>query len=126
MNLRNILIIIHFNIWLSNKITAIYEILCIIIFKYLKIYDKHAFKCVDKYTNQLYVCDLYNINKKYPVKLNGKILSNYQYVEKLYVFNNPKITRVNHMTNLREFDVWGSCGIDDEGMKYIKKNEIVW
>jgi hypothetical protein len=48
----------------------------------------------------LKIYDLYNIERKYLVLLNDKILLNYPFVKYLNVSHNPKITNVNHMHNL--------------------------
>ena len=63
--------------------------------------------------------DMYSIKKKYLTRLNDKILSNYKYVQKLNACNNPKITNVNHMTNLKVLNASVNCGIDDKGIKEV-------
>jgi len=40
-------------------------------------------------------------------------------LEILDVYNNPKITNVNHMTRLKQLYASGECGIDDNGIKNL-------
>jgi len=55
----------------------IHQILLDIIFKYLKFYDKHTFKRIDKYANKIQIIDLYNIDYKYLDNLDDEILMDY-------------------------------------------------
>ena len=55
----------------------IHQILLNIIFKYLKFYDKHTFKRIDKYANKIQIIDLYNIDYKYLDNLDDEILMDY-------------------------------------------------
>jgi hypothetical protein len=44
---------------------------------------------------------------------------------KLYIWNNPKITNVNHMYNLKILYAAGSkCGISNEGIKNINVEQL--
>ena len=69
------------------------------------------------FQNNLQVTDLYNCPEKYLKILSDKELDRYPYVKKLNACNNRKITKVNHMTNLRKLDARGECGIDDKGLE---------
>ena len=139
----------------------IHEILCTLIFKYLEFYDKHTFKRIKKNTDRIYITDLFNIHRKYLIRLDDDILKNYKCVvklslgpcskvtqiqhikklrelnasgchckiddecirninlEKLIAYDNPKITNVNHMTNLKELNAGGNCGINNEGISCV-------
>ena len=98
---------------------GIHEILCTIIFKYINFYDKHTFKKIKKFMNRIHMTDLFGIDNKYLVRLDDNILSNYKFAVRLCARNNPKITHINHMTNLKELNAGGKCGIDNYGVKNI-------
>lgn len=63
----------------------------------------------------LKIIDLYSIDKKILLKLNDKILKNYQYVIELDANNNNNITDVNHMIHLKKLNA-SQCGITDRGI----------
>ena len=45
-------------------------------------------------------------------------------LEKLDATHNKKITNVNHMTNLKDLDASGNCGIDNDGIKNINPEKL--
>src|SRR3972149_11930314 len=58
-----------------------------------------------------------NIPKKYLKLLNDNILLNYKNIKYLYASDNPNITDVNHLSNLRILEARGdSCGISDNSI----------
>ena len=96
--------------------------------------------------DKIFITDLCNIGYKFKIKLNGDIIKKYPYIKKLYAgwdskiedqnlvglnlveldaYNNPKIKKINHMTNLRILHASGDSGIDDDslvGLNLVKLN----
>ena len=93
----------------------IHQILHNIVFRYLNFYDKHTFQKISKYTNNIHIIDLSNIDKIYLDKLDDAILKNYEHVNILDASNNKIITNINHMVKLTELYADYS-GINDDGI----------
>ena len=66
--------------------------------------------------NKLDIYDFYNINHKYLVLLDNKILRNYPFIKYLNANDNEHITDVNYLTKLEELDAHGDCRINNEGI----------
>ena len=99
--------------------TVIYEILCTIIFKYLEFYDKRTFKRTRKFMNRIHITDLFDIRVEYLQNLNDDVLLNYKFALRLYACSNPKISNINHMSNLKVLNASRKCGIDCYGVKNL-------
>ena len=97
--------------------------------------------------DKIFITDLCNINDNLKIKLNGDIIKKYPHIKKLYaggncginddslvglnlvelnVWDNTKIRKINHMTNLRILYAGGSlCGINDDdivGLNLVELN----
>ena len=62
---------------------------------------------MNKYTDTIRIKDLLNIDYKYRLKLDDKILKNYSDIIKLCANYNTKITDINHMTKLKVLHAYG-------------------
>ena len=71
--------------------------------------------CKYFYTN-LDITDLYNIDYKYREKLTDEILLKYPKLEKLNAWNNPKITKISYLKNLKILNASDNSGINDESL----------
>ena len=69
---------------------------------------------------KLEIWDFDRIPYKYIEKLTDIILLAYPFIRYLWASYNPKITDVNHLTNLQKLWAFGNCGIDDTGIKDLK------
>src|SRR3990172_9676971 len=80
---------------------------------------------VAKYLHDnLRITDFYNIGEKYRKLLNDNILKGYPHIIKLYAFDNPGITTVNHMTKLQILNAGFNSGIDDNGIQNLNLVEL--
>ena len=71
--------------------------------------------------------DFVNILVKWRRKLGDNILRNYTKIKYLHATSNPKITNVNHLTNLRTLYANEHCGIDNAGIANLNLQELyVW
>jgi len=68
---------------------------------YLNFNSKHKFRLLSKELLKLNITDLYNIDVKYVVRINGDILKNYKYVEKICVASCCNISCIKHLTCLK-------------------------
>ena len=79
-----------------------------------------------KLFNQLKIHNM--IPCEYVIKLTDEILKQgdrYKWLEYLNAFDNPYITNVNHMVNLRKLDASGhNCGINDDGISELNLVEL--
>ena len=44
-------------------------------------------------------------------------------MEELNASNNPKITVLNHMIQLKKINISGNCGVDDQGIQGLVRME---
>ena len=102
---------------------GIYEILCSIVFNYLDFYDKYTFKRTRKFMNKIHITDLFDIEDKYLENIDDDILLNHRFAIRLYICDR-KISRVNHMTKLKELDASYDCGIGDNNIKDINLEKL--
>jgi uncharacterized protein YutD len=91
---------------------------------FLDFLSKIRFRSISKYSNLLEIHDFYNIEEKYLILLNDKILLNYPFIRSLNAYNNPNITNVNYMEKLIELNASSNCGITNEGIKNIKLTKL--
>ena len=61
---------------------------------------------------------------RYTDLLTDDILRNYPFIKKLYAYDNPRITTVNHMSRLEILHAGCSCGIDDKGIQNANLKEL--
>ena len=95
--------------------------------------------------DKIFITDLCNIDDKLKIKLNGDIIRKYPYIKKLdaswdskiedpdlvglnlvklNACNNPKIKKINHMTNLRILYASGDSIIDDDSLVGLNLVEL--
>jgi F-box domain len=72
----------------------------------------------------LEVYDFYHIPDKLKNRLSDEILKNYCFIRSLDTSDNPKITKINHMTNLKKLDASWDCGIDDQRIQNLNLVEL--
>jgi len=97
----------------------IHDILNNIVFKYLSFYDKHVFKKINKYNDNIKIVNLFDIGHIYLMKLDDSILTHYSHVVKLGASHNCKISNVNHMKKIKHLNARGTCSINVNGIKNI-------
>lgn len=66
---------------------------------------------------QLKIYDFTDCHCKH--KLTDEILKSYPFIRKLDASHNYNITNVNHLIHLKVLYAYGSCGIDDNGIKKL-------
>ena len=96
--------------------------------------------------DKIFITDLCNIDYKFKIKINGDIIKKYPYIKRLdarwysaikdqdlvglnlielYASFNPKIKKINHMTNLRKLNASStSCGIGDDDLMGLNLVEL--
>ena len=98
-----------------------------IIFDILDFKSKIKLISTCKFLRQnLYIVDLYNIEKKYLEKLTTRILKYYIFrnVVSLDASDNNKINDVSFMKNLKKLNASDECGIDQNGIKELDLFEL--
>jgi hypothetical protein len=93
-------------------------------FQLFGFFSKLQFKIISKKIRFLEIYDLMDIETKYIVQLNDKILLNYKSVKYLCSNHNVNISNLNHMTNLKILHVCHTCGINDDSIKNINLEEL--
>ena len=95
------------------------------------IFDKLDFKTQIRFRQickRLNRIDIHNIhfyvNYKYLRNLSDKVFINYPKVKYFNALGNPKMTNINHMTNLQILDASYNCGLDDNGIKDLNLIEL--
>src|SRR5437773_2674969 len=97
---------------------SLYLDLLKLIFNKLDFLSQIRFRQICKfYYNNLQIIDLYNIDYKYRVILNDKILKNYSYTEYLNASHMENIKNISHMKNLKKLNCASYCNISDEDIK---------
>ena len=74
--------------------------------------------------DKLEIWDFCNIHYRYRNTLTNTILLAYPFIRYLNATYNPKITNVNHLTNLKILWACGTSGIDDYGIKNLNLIEL--
>jgi F-box domain len=64
--------------------------------------------------HHLEIHDFYDIPDKFKNRLSDEILKNYYFARFLDASNNPRITNINYMTNLKILYGDWNCGIGEE------------
>src|SRR5439155_2776860 len=94
---------------------SLYLDLLKLIFNKLDFLSQIRFRQICKfYYNNLQIIDLYNIDYKYRILLNDKILKNYSYTEYLNASHMENIKNINHMKNLKILDCGWNFSISDK------------
>ena len=98
-----------------------------IIFNFLDFKSKIRLISTCRYSRQnLYITDLYNINKKYLYKLNTPILQYYIFRNVIWLnasFNN-NITNISFMKNLKKLNLHGYNNINQDGIMGLDLIEL--
>src|SRR5205807_10203704 len=98
------------------------------IFDQLDFLSQIRLRQVNQYFYSFEIYDFYNIpyqyKFKYKFKLSDSILVHYKFIKFLDANYNPKITNINHMTNLKKLCAKGSCGINDNGIQNLNLIEL--
>ena len=90
-----------------------------VIFKFLDFETQLGIIFTSKFfRDNLFITDLYNIDRFYLKKLTNNILrfKIFKYVIKLNVDYNKKIKNISFMTNLKKLNAELNCGIDQKGI----------
>lgn len=61
------------------------------------------------------IIDLYHIEDFYLERITDEVLKQHPQIRYLFAFDNPKITKVDHLEELEILDASWGCGIDSKG-----------
>lgn len=78
-------------------------------------------------TNFNHLTKLYKLNLNGYCNTNNNEISNLCNLKKLYLYNNPRITKINHLTNLTKLDIRGMyCQIGDNEISELSNLKILY
>jgi hypothetical protein len=97
-----------------------------LIFDHIDFLSKIRLRQVNSLFLYLPIVDLHHIEYRYLGLLNDNILRQHPFTKKLFAFDNPNITSVNHLVYLEELDASWECGINDDGLQItsLKKLDV--